>query len=34
MEPDANVVVQSAQVPLLEELFHGLDLVIHRTTLL
>ena len=34
MEPDADVVVQSAQVPLLQELFHGLYLVIHRTTLL
>lgn len=34
MEPDADVIVQSAQVSLLEEQFHGLDLVIHRTTLL
>ncbi len=34
MEPDADVIVQSAQVSSLEDQFHGLDLVIHRTTLL
>ena len=34
MEPDADVIVQSAQTSLLEEQFHGLDVVIHRTTLL
>lgn len=34
IEPEADVIVQSAQVSLLEEDFQGLDLVIHRTTLL